>query len=80
MSDDVKNASQLQIGSINEVFFGGIFLRVDHAPWQYFDWTTVLLFMSRCYTLLEHTIYTKWVDSVSATPMPVLCVRETLLG
>jgi hypothetical protein len=43
MSDEVKNAPQLQIGLINEILSKEIFIMVDHALWRFFRETTALL-------------------------------------
>jgi hypothetical protein len=43
ISDEIKNASQLPVGLINELLSEAISIRVRHAPWKFFGWTTVRL-------------------------------------
>jgi hypothetical protein len=39
----VKNEPRLRVRLINEILSEGIFIRVDHIPWNFFRWTIVLL-------------------------------------
>jgi hypothetical protein len=43
ISDAVKNAPQLRVGLVNARLSEGIFIRVDHVPWNFFRCGTVLL-------------------------------------
>jgi hypothetical protein len=43
MSDEVKHAPQLRVRLINKLLSEGQFIRMDHTPWKFFRWTTVLL-------------------------------------
>jgi hypothetical protein len=56
MSDELKKVPRLWVGLINEILSEGIFIRVDHAPWKFCRWTTVLL-LCRDATLRWNTLY-----------------------
>jgi hypothetical protein len=58
MSDELKNAPQLWVGFINELLSEGMTVRVDHAPWKFFRWTTALL-LCRDATLRRNGLYVR---------------------